>query len=222
MRWIDRGPEPSNIQEYANRYTQEWIDHSQNRAEKRPESHWGDFRNLLAECSRNVCWYCERLCQRDVEDIGKSPTVDHFRPLSLFPKLAYEWTNWIFSCHRCNVDNKDDAWPPSGYVDPSTADEQERPEQYFDYDSDTGMITPRAGLSAEARTRAMRTIDDLGLNKIDVRSYRLDWTRRFIADWHTFPASYRPALVQSATQLGFEFAGSTLMAVQAQQSSEGL
>ena len=46
-------------------------------------------------------------------------------------------------------------------------------EQYFDYDAGTGKIVPRSGLPKEARERALQTIDDLGLNKVDVRYYRL-------------------------------------------------
>ena len=39
------------------------------------------------------------------------------------------------------------------------------------------------GLPSEARARAHRTMDDLGLNRLDVRYYRLHWTRQFVADW---------------------------------------
>ena len=217
MRWIDRGPEPDGVQNCARQYTQGWLRYYRDGIGQRPtNSAWRDFRHFLGDRSGNVCWYCERLCQRYIEDIGKAPTVDHFRPLKLCPSLAYEWTNWVYSCRRCN-ENKRDNWPPSGYVDPSASDEQERPEQYFDYDVLTGEIIPGVGSVIGSPYRGpWRTIDDLGLNKIDVlqRSPELDWTRQFIADWHDLPISYRPALAQSATQLGFEFAGATLMAVQ--------
>ena len=150
------------------------------------------------------------------------PTVDHFRPLSRYPALAYQWSNWIFSCRRCNGDNKEDKWPASGYADPSATDEQERPDRYFGYDSDTGDIIPNPGLPSEARERALRTIDDLGLNKLDVRFYRLDWTRRFIADWRALPISDRLAFAEFSTRTGFEFVGATLMVVQQLRASEGI
>ena len=150
---------------------------------------------------------------------GKASTVDHFRPLSRYPALAYEWTNWVFSCYRCNADNKRDGWPPLGYVDPSASDAQERPEQYFDYDVLTGEIVPRAGLTSGARTKALRTIDDLGLNKIDVLRDRWNKIQVFISVWYDLPISYREAHAQSATQLGFEFAGATLMAIRMLKTS---
>ena len=222
MRWIDRGPEASGVQEYDRHFTQGWVEYFQNRVGERPtDSHWRDFREFLGSRSGNVCWYCERLCLRDAGDVGKAPTVDHFRPLSRYPGLAYKWSNWIFSCHRCNVDHKRDNWPTVGYVDPSAADEHQRPEQHFDYDSETGEIVPKPGLSSEARARALRTIDDLGLNQVDVRFYRLDWARRFIQDWQTFPMSDRPAFAEFSTRTGVEFAGTTAMVVHQLTMSEG-
>ena len=213
MRWIDRGPEPGGVQEYALQFTQGWIAYFRDEVGPRPEDwHWGEFRASLGERSGGNCWYCERRCQRDTEDGGKTPTVDHFRPLNRFPELAYTWANWIFSCHRCNQ-AKGGEWPESGYVDPSAAEERERPERYFDYDADTGEIIPRAGLPSDARVRALRTIDDLGLNKLDVRFYRQRWIRQFAEDWRTLPIGERAAFAEFATRTGAEFAGSTTMVV---------
>ena len=222
MRWIDRGPEPDGVQGYAQRFTQGWVEYFEDRIGERPnDSHWREFRELLGSRSGNVCWYCERRCLLDADDVGRAPTVDHFRPLSRHPELAYRWSNWIFSCRRCNGENKQDKWPASGYVDPSAADEQERPERYFDYDAETGEIIPMPGLSSEAHERALRTIDDLGLNRSDVRFYRLHWTRRFVEDWHALPNADRPAFAEFSTRSGFEFVGVTSMAVQQLSAQPG-
>ena len=200
---------------YDKQFTQRWVEYFRNGVGGRPnDSNWRDFRELLGSRSGNTCWYCERRCLRDADEVGKAPTVDHFRPLSSYPELAYKWSNWIFSCRRCNGENKGNKWPVSGYVDPGAADDQERPERYFDYDADTGEITPKPGLSSEAREKVLRTIDDLGLNKLDVRFYRLDWTRRFIEDWDALPISDRLAFAEFSTRTGFEFVGTMLMSVQ--------
>ena len=223
MRWIDRGPEPGGVQVYARQFTQGWVEYFRDRVGERPnDSYWREFRELLGSRSGSTCWYCERQCQRDADEAGRVPTVDHFRPLSGYPELAYQWSNWIFSCRRCNGENKRDRWPASGYVDPSAADEQERPERYFDYDAETGEIIPMPRLPSEARERALRTIDDLGLNKLDVRFYRLDWTRRFIADWQAFPNIDRPAFAEFSTRTGLEFVGATSMVVQQLRASLGI
>lgn len=214
MRWIDRGPEPDGVAGYARQFAQGWVDYYRHQRGGRPtDSYWREFRAALGLRSNGLCWYCERQCQAASGLGGRSASVDHFRPLSQFPELAYEWTNWIFSCYRCNSENKMDKWPALGYVDPGAGDERERPERYFDYDAVTGEVVPKSGLPAEARERAMQTIDDLGLNKLDVRFYRLDWTRRFIADWEELPAEDRKAFVDFSTRMGVEYAGSTLMVV---------
>ena len=219
MRWIDRGPEPGGVQEYARKFTQGWGEYFRDSVGGRPDdSYWREFREGLGVRSGGNCWYCERLCMREADDGGKAPTVDHFRPLARFPELAYRWSNWVFSCHRCNHDYKGGEWPDSGYVDPGAADEKERPERYFDYDASTGDIVPMPGLPSEARERAQRTIVDLGLNKVDVRFYRLDWTRRFLEDWQTLPIGDRPAFAEFSTRSGYEFVGATLMAVWQQRA----
>ena len=222
MRWIDRGPEPDGVGEYDRQFTQRWIDYFRDRVGERPgDSHWGQFRGMLGERSGGNCWYCERRCMRDAEDGGKSPTVDHFRPLNRCPELAYRWANWVFSCRRCNEDCKGGHWPESGYVDPSAADERERPEHHFDCDPQTGEIIPIDGLASEARARAQRTIDDLGLNRLDIRFYRQNMISQFIADWQTLPAEQRAAFVEFSSQSGVEFAGSASMVARQLQASLG-
>ena len=221
MRWIDRGPEPDGVQRYNRRYTQARIDFYRDGIRKRPgDSFWRRFRGKLGERSGGNCWYCERRCDGESEDAAKSPTVDHFRPRNRFPELAYSWVNWVFSCHRCNQEKGGD-WPETGYVDPSAADERERPEIYFDCDADTGEIIPIAGLTSEARARAQRTIDDLGLNRLDIRFYRQNMLSQFIADWQTLPAEQRAAFVEFSSQSGVEFAGSASMVARQLQASLG-
>ena len=209
MRWIDRGPEPDAVAQYARQYTPGWVDYFQNSAGDRPADFlWSLFRPALGHSSNNNCWYCERQCQ-SAGDLA--PTVDHFRPLRLFPHLAYAWDNWIFSCRRCNSDNKQDQWPESGYVDPCAANPAERPERYFDYDADTGEIIPRDDLSGLARQKALHTIADLGLNKLDVMYYRLQWTRQIVADLQLLPVSDRQAFAEYITQPPAEYIGITGM-----------
>ena len=96
-------------------------------------------------------------------------------------------------------------------MDPCATVVTERPQYFFDYDAATGEIVPKSGLSGEARRKAQDTINDLGLNEIDVRFYRLDWTRSFVADLTELPVSERQALVEFHTSKGAEYAGVTMM-----------
>ena len=214
MRWIDRGPEPPGVGGYARQYTPGWVDYFRHDRGGRPtDSFWREFRPALGNRSANICWYCERRCEPASETGGRSASVDHFRPLSRFPELAYAWPNWVFSCRRCNGENKQDKWPPLGYVDPCASDEQERPEKHFDYDVLTGDIVPHPALRGDAKRKAEGTINDLGLNEIDVRFYRINWSRQFLDDLRLLPADDRQAFVEFWTGQPHEFAGSTSMAV---------
>ena len=214
MRWIDRGPEPPGVDGYARQFTQGWVDYFRHDIGGRPtDFFWSEFRPALGNRSANICWYCERLCEPASEASGKAATVDHFKPRSRFPELTYEWTNWVFSCRRCNGEFKQDKWPALGYVDPCAGDERERPEQYFDYDPGTGEIIAHPDLTGPARQKAWATITDLGLNRLDVLFYRLDWTRQFLADLRGLASTDRRAFVEFWTGRPHEFAGSTGMAV---------
>ena len=214
MRWIDRGPEPSTVAGYAQQFTPGWVEYFENQIGGRPtDSYWQDYRADLGAQSNNICWYCEQQCYAAADAGGRAPTVDHFRPLSESPRLAYAWSNWVFSCRRCNSENKQDRWPETGYIDPCAATVAERPEQYFDYDADTGSIIPRNDISDLAQRKAQHTIDDLGLNKLDLRFYRLDWTRRFREDLLSLPPSEQQALIATFTEQPVEYAGATGMMV---------
>ena len=183
MRWIDRGHEPAEIPGYAQRYTQGWIDYQNSKDQTgrpslpEPKDHeWSYHSETLGNRSSGNCWYCERQCQAVG---GWAPTVDHFKPRSRFPHLTYTWSNWIFSCRRCNEDNKKDKWASSGYVDPCAAELSEHPERYLDYDESTGEVIPREGISSSTRQKALDTIDDLGLFKRDLVNPRFTSIRKF-------------------------------------------
>ena len=215
MRWVDRGPEPGGVAGYGSRFTQGWIDYFENRVGWRPEDYyWREFRQTLGSRSNNICWYCERQCYSNAHTGDRAPTVDHFRPRSKFPALAYVWSNWVFSCRRCNEDNKGNQWPEQGYVDPCADDVGERPERYFDYDAETGEIIPKTGLIGDARRKAWHTIEDLGLNKLDVRYYRFDHTQRFISDLSSLPVEDRQDFIALFTEQPVEYAGVTRMVVE--------
>ena len=198
MRWIDRGPEPPQVAEYAREYTQGWRSYFRDRVGSRPtDFHWGQFRDGLGECSGGVCWYCERRCEPAAERGRVAATLDHFKPISRFPEFAYEWSNWIFSCRECNEDYKGNRWPDNGYVDPAADDMSERPERYFDYDMETHEIVPKDDIHGEQRRRAWETIEDLDLNRLNVRLDRSRLVSRIIDGVRRAPAGARDELANT-------------------------
>ena len=220
MRWVDRGSEPDGVAEYAKCYTQGWVDYFVNRVGNRPtDSYWQEFRPKLGKRANNICWYCERECFADSDVGDQSPTVDHFRPISRCPYRVYAWTNWVFSCRRCN-DEKADEWPIGGLVDPCDPSISERPEHFFNYDWLTGEVLPREDISENAKRRAKDTITALNLNRQDLLELRFEWVWDFFVDLfdsNKVPASARELFIRTATGQSVkpaEFSGVTGMFVE--------
>ena len=159
MHWVDRGEEPSGLEDIRRQFTQEWIERYHRGTGNWPSPKWGDFRDDLSRVFYGLCGYCEEVAKGE---------VDHFKPASKFPSLVYEWSNWIFACHSCNQ-IKSNKWPVRGYIDPCKSDQSERPESFFDFDAASKRLKPRAGISSENHDKADQMIKDLCLNG----SYRI-------------------------------------------------
>ena len=168
MRWVDRGAEPAGLAAIRAEHTQFWVDLYSGGVADHPDvgyksSLWARFRdNELGSRFNRKCGYCERACDT-ARGSPKSPTLDHFKPKSKFPRLAYAWGNWVFSCAECNR-IKADEWADGGFVDPCAADVMERPEEYFDFDCEYMELMPKSGLDDERKRRAEQTIKALDLN----------------------------------------------------------
>lgn len=168
MHWVDRGPEPDRLVDIRARYTPGRVRFYGSEAGRKPsDAKWREFSGDLANAFHDLCAYCEERCRGE---------VDHFRPKSRDPKLAYAWSNWLFACHDCNH-AKLDKWPPLGYVDPCARSRPARPERFFSFDLLTGEILPKEGLSPARRRKAQNTIDDLRLNEWHHLRNRLEWLR---------------------------------------------
>jgi uncharacterized protein (TIGR02646 family) len=112
---------------------------------------WGKAKRALAAMSHQKCAYCETPINAE-----RSGQVEHFKPKSLFPLLAYEWDNYFLGCGGCNG-AKSDKWPSGGigYVRPDEGD----PFSLFRFLED-GTMEP-----ADPAGAAKYTVDDLDLNR---------------------------------------------------------
>ena len=154
MHWVDRGEEPPKLENVRSQYTQGWVERHQRQTGSWPTPRWRPFHEDLCKVFYGLCGYCEEV------DKGE---VDHFKPASKFPLLVYEWSNWIFACHNCNQ-SKSSKWPTGGFVDPCAHDESRRPEQFFEFHTESKRLVPRTNLPSEDRDKAFQMIEDLHLN----------------------------------------------------------
>ena len=138
---------------------------------------WGSdkrARTALDDWSHGKCAYCETLI-----NARRSQQVEHFKPKSLFPSLAYDWNNYFLACNGCNG-AKLNKWPRSGgYVRP----DQGKSEALFSFEADGGMGARQADSDAE------RTVNDFGLDRSGLQrarqrviSLQLDWMRDLLGE----------------------------------------
>ena len=176
MHWVGRGREPTGLAAVRARYTPGWVNYYILDVGTRPtDSRWTDFKSDLERVFFGLCAYCESVCRGE---------VDHFQPKSIFPRLVYDWANWLMACHDCNH-AKRDKWPAAGYVNPCATSIFERPENFFDFDTMTGEIVPKGGLSSRNRRAAQTMIDDLKLNEhhhLKNRLERVFWVDQATTD----------------------------------------
>jgi uncharacterized protein (TIGR02646 family) len=57
---------------------------------------WSAAKDRLKKVSNDKCWYCEARQERS------DNAVDHYRPKSLYPWLAYKLANLRYACTYCN------------------------------------------------------------------------------------------------------------------------
>ena len=87
------------------------------------------------------------------------PTIEHFRPETVFPRLAYQWENLFISCHKCQ--EKGDSFDDK-LLKPD--DEDYDFDTFFDIDWETGKLEPSEVATLEQKARAKYTIEQYKLN----------------------------------------------------------
>ncbi len=70
---------------------------------------YGVAKDALAKMQHLLCAYCE---MRQLTP--KWRDVEHYRPKSAYPWLAWSWENLLFACKECNSDAKGDQFPIRG------------------------------------------------------------------------------------------------------------
>ncbi|MFA7239591.1 MAG: hypothetical protein WC091_05710 [Sulfuricellaceae bacterium] len=114
-----------------------------------------EIRRQLSVMTQAHCAFCDGAI-----GVESRETVEHFRPKSTFPDLAYEWNNLFPCCDLCQS-NKLEKFDPA-LLKP---DELEYAfDNYFVANFSTGEIEPSPHTDANARRQADVTIRLYGLN----------------------------------------------------------
>jgi uncharacterized protein (TIGR02646 family) len=112
------------------------------------------WRKIIPELYAAYGGICAYTCHWIAPDTG-SDTVEHFRPKSTYPNLAYEWTNFRLVCGRLNgrKANFEDVADPCSGID-----------GWFEILFPSLQISVRNGLSGHDDALARSTIKRLKLN----------------------------------------------------------
>jgi uncharacterized protein (TIGR02646 family) len=116
----------------------------------------------LHRLAHGKCAFCEGVlgAQTDLE-------VEHYTAKSLEPEIAFEWTNLLPACHKCNT-----AKSSQPHENRLLKTDIEDPEVYFWVDPDTGRLEPYPTLDEQGRQRAEETVRLLDLQRPALRTQR--------------------------------------------------
>ncbi|MCU0289006.1 MAG: TIGR02646 family protein [Acidobacteria bacterium] len=157
---------------------------SENKEEVIINNDYQKAKKALEKLYHGKCAYCEIS-----NKAGSYMRIDHYRPKSLYPWLAVEWSNLVYSCEICNT-KKGNQFPlPEGIARVITGEpgseeclansqillgetplllhpELDDPRQYLEFEID-GIIKEKSGSKIGQMT--VRVCD---LNRIDLRIAR--------------------------------------------------
>lgn len=111
---------------------------------------------LLSAMTQQHCSFCDSFPMGEIIP----NTIEHFRPKSSFPHLAYEWTNLYLCCGNCQEKNEN--YSPL-LLQPDAANYNFH--DYFSYNFRTGELEPNLASSTNRQDRAAKTIELYKLNE---------------------------------------------------------
>jgi uncharacterized protein (TIGR02646 family) len=163
MNKIGRTPAPGWLEEKYKEWGKEWKKKydetgksSKFRWRQYKNKGYGDLVEKLSEMTKNHCSFC------DAYPMGRRIpyTIEHFRPKTGFPLLAYKWDNLFPCCGLCQ--QKGDDFDEK-LLKPD--DDAYSFDEYFVINWDTGELEPNKGKKIENQVRAEITIKLYRLNE---------------------------------------------------------
>lgn len=159
MRKLARPAPPDCLANYAGQWTQDYVaartQNPTHRFKWRNTECYQAIRQSLLAMTQSHCAFCD-----EIVGTSSRETVEHFRPKSQFPQLAYDWGSLFPCCDVCQAQKLEKF--AEGLLKP---DEDEFAfSRYFVVNYKTGEMAPSPQAEADARERAAITIQLYGLN----------------------------------------------------------
>lgn len=161
---ITRPQQPIWLKENYKKWGKQWESNLSNKPKQK--FNWSKYQKkrvnellmpLLTEMTQQHCAFC------DAHPMGRIPnTIEHFRPTSKYPFLAYTWANLFLCCgnfqQRGDKFDKQLLKPDKDGYDFN---------HYFIYNYSKHIVEPNPAASIEFQKRAKLTIDLYKLNGFD-------------------------------------------------------
>lgn len=164
---VDRGREPAVLARNEARWRQALLRARTPRGRERIQRRYQHrtIKQALVAAFHGKCAYCESFIRH-----AEYGHIEHFRPRSKYPDLIFSWVNLLLACGVCNGrEYKGEEFPLEAegglLIDPCS----EEPAEHLVFEYDEGARLA----SVRGRTeRGQLTVELLGLNRKDLRTYR--------------------------------------------------
>jgi len=171
LRKLTRPEAPDCLHSNAVKWTDDYIKNRAN--DPKYKFNWRDnacyqaIRNALTHITQQHCAFCDGPIGSESRE-----TVEHFKPKSQFPELAFAWDNLFPCCDLCQsikLEQFDEALLKPDALEYIFHD-------YFTVNYHTGEIEPSHHADATAQHRAKITLSMYGLNVPKRKTMRLrEW-----------------------------------------------
>ena len=178
MRKFNRAAEPAVCTTHSAKWNDQWVE--LRKTNPNASFNWYQVEGKTARDhmlptlyaqSQGHCCFCDAFPVAGVSN----QTIEHFRPKSQFPHLAYSWTNLYYCCDACQ-NAKLEQWEEQ-LLHADAEDYQF--SRYFEFDFTTGAIRPNMLANEADQQRAAITIRLYGLDSPDRRRNRQDEAERY-------------------------------------------
>jgi uncharacterized protein (TIGR02646 family) len=202
---ITRAPEPAVLAKHKARWTMDLLAATTPEEKKRALSMYkkAAIKAVLDSMFYSKCAYCES--RLGVTDQGH---IEHYRPSSIYPELAFDWDNLLLSCSECNGKQfKSDQFPRDDEGGPLINPCSDDPNEHLQFEF---IEEAKLAVIKSITRRGLVTKDVLGLNRRPkLQQDRSNWIsiisllKQRAPDDPEAHAIYQEALLDSAEYAAF-------------------